>query len=125
MGQAPRFRRRAPAYGWRVQFNIARMDIGFERTHLIHRLRSWCRPDCTGANSCELASKSRWCVSDILARFARSPPHEGEINTCNVRALFSLRVRGRAAEGGRGSFTHHLEFELGNMPKRPRVEVVR
>jgi hypothetical protein len=23
-------------------------------------------------------------------------------------------TRGRAAEGGRGSLTHHLEFELGN-----------
>jgi hypothetical protein len=29
-------------------------------------------------------------------------------------ALFSPSVRGRAAEGGRGSLTHHLEFEPGN-----------
>ena len=32
-------------------------------------------------------------------------------------ALFSPSVRGRAAEGGRGSLTHHPEFELGNTPK--------
>jgi hypothetical protein len=31
-------------------------------------------------------------------------------NACNVRALFSPSVRGRAAEGGRASFTHHLEL---------------
>jgi hypothetical protein len=35
-----------------------------------------------------------------------------------VRALFSP-VRGRAAEGGRGSLTHHLELELGNTPLQP------
>jgi hypothetical protein len=33
-----------------------------------------------------------------------------------VRALFSPSVRGRAAEGGRGSLTRHLELELGNKP---------
>src|SRR5262249_17357827 len=43
-----------------------------------------------------------------------SPPyldrlHEGEINVCNLRALFFPSVSGRAAEGGRGSLTHHLE----------------
>jgi hypothetical protein len=32
-------------------------------------------------------------------------------------ALFSPSVRGRAAEGGRGSLIHHLEFELGKKPK--------
>src|SRR5262249_60479238 len=31
-------------------------------------------------------------------------------------ALFSPSVRGRAAEGGRGALTHHLEFEVGNTP---------
>jgi hypothetical protein len=41
-----------------------------------------------------------------------SPPHEGEITACNVRALFSPSVRGRAAEGGRGSLTHHLEHSF-------------
>jgi hypothetical protein len=55
-------------------------------------------------------------VSDPLARFARVSPHEGEINACNVKALFSPSVRGRTAEGGRGSLTHHLELELGNTP---------
>jgi hypothetical protein len=40
---------------------------------------------------------SRRCVSDPLARFARVSP--------------SL---GRAAEGGRGSLTRHLELELSN-----------
>jgi hypothetical protein len=30
-----------------------------------------------------------------------------------VRALFSPSVRGRAAEGGRGSLTHHLELGVG------------
>jgi hypothetical protein len=34
-----------------------------------------------------------------------------------VRALFSPSVRGRAAEGGRGSLTHHLELELVNTPE--------
>jgi hypothetical protein len=55
-------------------------------------------------------------VSDPLARFGGSPPHEGEITSCNVRALFSPSVRGRAAEGGRGSLTHRLDLELGNTP---------
>jgi hypothetical protein len=63
-----------------------------------------------------LNCNSRWCVSDPLARSARAPPHKGESNPCNVRALFSPSVRGRAAEGGRGSLTHHLELELGNRP---------
>jgi hypothetical protein len=36
-----------------------------------------------------------------------------------VRGLFSPSVRGRAAEGGRGSLTHHLELELGNTPEVP------
>jgi hypothetical protein len=49
-----------------------------------------------------------------------SPPHEGEINACNVRALFSPSVRGRAAEGGRGSLTHHLEHSLA-APRLPRL----
>jgi len=35
-------------------------------------------------------------------------------NACNERALFSPSVRGRAAEGGRGSLTHHLELGLDN-----------
>jgi hypothetical protein len=61
-----------------------------------------------------LNSDSRWCVSDPLS--LASPRHEGEINACNVRALFSPSVRGRAAEGGRGSLTRHLELELGNKP---------
>jgi hypothetical protein len=30
-----------------------------------------------------------------------------------MRALFSPSVRGRAAEGGRGSLTRHLELEFG------------
>jgi hypothetical protein len=34
-----------------------------------------------------------------------------------VRGLFSPSVRGRAAEGGRGSLTHHLELELANTPE--------
>jgi hypothetical protein len=46
---------------------------------------------------------SRWCVSDPLARFARVSPHEGEINACKASFVLPL-VRGRAAEGGRGSF---------------------
>jgi hypothetical protein len=41
-------------------------------------------------------------------------PHEGEINACNVTALFSPSARGRAAEGGRGSLRHHLELQLSN-----------
>src|SRR5215470_16467386 len=61
-----------------------------------------------------LNPNSRWCVSDPSLAPLASPPHEGEINACNVRALFSPSVRGRAAEGGRGSLTHHLELELGN-----------
>ena len=32
------------------------------------------------------------------------------MNVWDMRPLFSPSVRGRAAEGGRGSFTHHLEF---------------
>src|SRR5262245_28662616 len=38
------------------------------------------------------------------------PPHEGETYAGNVRALFSPSARGRAAEGGRGALTHHLEL---------------
>src|SRR5262252_9324868 len=49
-----------------------------------------------------LNCKSRWCVSDPLARFARA----------HILPL----VRGRAAEGGRGSLTHHLECEFCNTP---------
>src|SRR5262249_32049327 len=42
-------------------------------------------------------------------------------------ALFSPSVRGRAAEGGRGSLTHHLELQLSNTaiarfpPKRGKL----
>jgi hypothetical protein len=49
-------------------------------------------------------------VSDPLARFARAPPHEGEIK-------YSPPREGEAAEGGRGSLTHHLESVLGNTPE--------
>jgi hypothetical protein len=28
-------------------------------------------------------------------------------------------VRGRAAEGGRGSLTHHLELQFGQQPAQP------
>src|SRR6478672_10470364 len=64
-----------------------------------------CRPP---LKSVLLNSNSRWCVSDPLARFARVSPSGGG----DYRFL-SPSVRGRAAEGGRGSLTHHLE-ELGN-----------
>src|SRR5262245_5509561 len=47
---------------------------------------------------------SRWCVSAPLARFARVSPS----------------VRGRAAEGGRGSFTHHLDSILART-SHPRL----
>jgi hypothetical protein len=46
-----------------------------------------------------------------------SPPHEGEINFCNVRALFSPSVRGEPPKVARGSLTHHLELEVGNGPE--------
>jgi hypothetical protein len=36
-----------------------------------------------------------------------------------MRALFSPSVRGRAAESGRESLTHHLELELVNTPLQP------
>jgi len=39
--------------------------------------------------------------------------HEGGDYACNIKELFSPSVRGRAAEGGRGLLTHHLELELG------------
>jgi hypothetical protein len=55
---------------------------------------------------------SRWCVSDPLARFARVSPSRGGDYACNVKDSFSPSVRGRAAEGGRGSLTHHLEVTL-------------
>jgi hypothetical protein len=51
------------------------------------------------------------------------PPREGEINTCKVSFILP-RVRGRAAEGGRGSFTHHLELQLGNRPLQPWLHPV-
>jgi len=51
-------------------------------------------------------SDSRWCVSDPLARFARVSPSRG-----GDYFILPL-VRGRAAEGGRGSLTHHLESEI-------------
>src|SRR5262249_23071036 len=35
---------------------------------------------------------------------------------CNVKDLFSPSVRGRAAEGGRGSLTRHPEFEYATRP---------
>ena len=53
-------------------------------------------------------------MSDPLARFARVSPSRGGDYACNVRALFSRSVKGRAAEGGRGSLTHHLALELVN-----------
>jgi len=40
-----------------------------------------------------------------------SPPHEGETTPASVT--------GRAAEGGGGSLTRHLELELGNTPVSP------
>jgi hypothetical protein len=58
-------------------------------------------------------------VSDPLS--LASPRHEGEFNACNVRALFSPSVRGRAAEGGRGSLTCHLDF--GSWATRPTNEL--
>jgi hypothetical protein len=33
-------------------------------------------------------------------------------------------MRGRAAEGGRGSLTHHLELELSNTPLQPWLHSV-
>jgi hypothetical protein len=39
-----------------------------------------------------------------------------------VRALFSPSLRGRAAEGGRGSLTHHLELQLSNTPFQPWLQ---
>src|SRR5262245_26006876 len=66
-----------------------------------------------------LNCNSRWCVTDPLARSAsRLPLTRGEINTCNVRVLFSPSVRGRAAEGGRGSLTHHRELGVGQHARR-------
>jgi hypothetical protein len=63
---------------------------------------------------------SRWCVRDPLPRSARVSPSRGEINACNVRALFSPSLRGRAAEGGRGLLTHHLGIGVGlNTPLQP------
>jgi hypothetical protein len=47
-------------------------------------------------------------MNDPLARVS---PSRGGDYACNVRDLFSPSVRGRAAEGGRGSLTHHLEFD--------------
>ena len=44
-----------------------------------------------------------------LARFARAPPHEGEIT-------YSPPREGEAAEGGRGSLTHHLEIGVEKQP---------
>jgi hypothetical protein len=49
----------------------------------------------------------------------RVSPLLGGDYACNVRALFSPSVRGRAAEGGRGSLTRHLELELGSRPRLP------
>jgi len=45
---------------------------------------------------------------------SRLPLTRGRLNVYNVRALFSPSVRGKAAEGGRGPLTHHLQLELGN-----------
>jgi hypothetical protein len=42
---------------------------------------------------------------------SRLPLTRGRLTLVNVRALFSPSARGRAAEGGRGSLTHHLELE--------------
>src|SRR5215831_1062252 len=33
---------------------MARMDTGFERAHLLHRLWPRCRDDCSGANGCAI-----------------------------------------------------------------------
>jgi hypothetical protein len=43
---------------------------------------------------------------------SRLPLTRGRLR-CKMRALFSPSVRGRAAEGGRGSLTRHLELEFG------------
>src|SRR5262245_26408300 len=44
---------------------------------------------------------------------SRLPLTRGRLNACNVRALFSPSVRGRAAEGGRGSLTSHTSRWAG------------
>jgi hypothetical protein len=49
-------------------------------------------------------------MSDPLARFARVSPSRGGDYAGKLRPLFSPSVRGRAAEGGWGSLTHHLDL---------------
>jgi hypothetical protein len=67
-----------------------------------------------------LNCKSRWCLSDPLARFARVSPSRGENAESVPQATLPL-TRGRAAEGGRGSLKHHLELQ--NAPyEQPLVE---
>jgi hypothetical protein len=53
---------------------------------------------------------------------SRLPLTRGRLTPANVRDLFSPSVRGRAAEGGRGSLTHHLELGLGDTTGRPWLE---
>jgi hypothetical protein len=59
--------------------------------------------------------KSRWCVSDPLARFARVSPSRGETN-------FILPLREGESRRRRQGVDHtHLELELNNTPLQSRL----
>jgi len=59
------------------------------------------------------------CVGDPLARYARvSPSERGRLNPVKFRDTILPLVRGRAAEGGRGSLTQNVA--LSNTPFSPR-----
>ena len=62
------------------------------------------------------------CVGDPLARYARvSPSERGRLNPVKFRDTILPLVRGRAAEGGRGSLTQNVA--LSNMPFSPRFVI--
>src|SRR5262249_4736 len=90
-----RWRRNLPAWGRRPNLSHPTITSSLAAPWLLSRVY-W--------------PYSRWCVSHPLARFARVSPHEGETN-------FILPLReGRAAEGGRGWLTHHLELGWAARP---------
>jgi len=59
------------------------------------------------------------CVGDPLARYARvSPSERGRLNPVKFRDTILPLVRGRAAEGGRGSLTQNVAVEQHTLKAR-------
>jgi hypothetical protein len=53
----------------------------------------------------------RRCVSDPLPPAAAVPLTKGDTNASKITNIILPLLRGRAAEGGRGSLTHRWKFQ--------------